>query len=397
MITAVSILFFIYIVLKLYISIMQIGYISQEREKEPFLLSQEKYREAGDYSIAKERVEIVSTILEYALFLFWINDGFILLDNYILTESETTKTLLFLFGFIFINSFVNLPLDIYKKFVIDEKFGFNKSTFGLYLIDTLKELLLTVVIGVPIILGLSYFIENSQLWWLWSFFVIFGVIVFANMLYPTLIAPIFNKMTPLQNEELKKEIEDLLLKVGFKSSGVFSVDASKRDSRLNAYFGGFGKAKRVVLFDTLIEKLKPIELLAVLGHELGHFKHGDVYKNIGVMGLLLFGLFYGLGHIPEEFFTALGLEKSSHLLLSIFILFMPIATMIILPILGILSRHNEFEADRVGSELSGNPLYLKEALKKLVVENRSFPKSHPIYIFFYYTHPPVADRLEKLS
>jgi len=397
MVTTISIIFFIYIVLKLYISVMQIGYIAQEKSKTPFLLPQDKFIEAGNYSIAKERLEIVSTIVEYGLFIFWMNDGFKLLDEYITTESATLKTLFFVFGFIFINSLLNFPIDIYQKFVIDKKFGFNKSTFGLYLVDTLKGLIIAVVIGTPTILGVAYFIDNAEYWWLWSFLIIFGIIIFANMLYPILIAPIFNKMTPLEDENLKREIEELLEKVGFKSSGIFSVDASRRDTRLNAYFGGFGSTKRVVLFDTLIEKLKPMELLAVLGHELGHFKHGDIYKNIGIMGFLLFVLFYILGHIPNQFFDALGIEKSSHLLISLFILFMPLFTMVIMPIFGFISRHNEFEADRVGSELSGNPIYLKEALKKLVVENRAFPKSHPIYIFFYYTHPPVADRLKRLE
>jgi STE24 endopeptidase len=376
---------------------MQIGFISKEKDGEPFLLTKEKYIEAGRYSISKERVAIISTIIEYGLFVFWINDGFQILQQYIVSDDQTTKTVLFVFGFIIFNSIITFPIDVYQKFVIDQRHGFNKSTYALFLLDTLKELILTVIIGVPIVIWLAYFMETAELWWLWSFLVIFGLIIFANMLYPTLIAPLFNKMTPLKNGELKDDIENLLKRVGFQSSGVFSVDASKRDSRLNAYFGGLGKSKRVVLFDTLIEKLQPIELIAVLGHELGHFKHGDIYKNIAVMGTLLFGLFYGLGHIPDEFFAQLGMEKSSEMLIVTFMLFMPVATMVIMPIFGVISRHNEFEADRMGSELSGNPIYLKEALKKLVVENRAFPKSHPLYIFFYYTHPPVADRLEELG
>ena len=376
---------------------MQIGYITKEKNGTPFLLSKEEYIKAGSYSIAKERLNIISTIIEYGLFLFWINDGFRFLENLITTDSETFKTLIFVFGFIIINWVINIPLDIYQKFVIDEKFGFNKSTKKLYFMDNLKEILLTVIIGSPIILGIAYFIENSELWWLWSFGTVFGIIVFANMLYPTVIAPMFNKMEPLKNSELEGKITELLNRVGFKSSGIFSVDASKRDSRLNAYFGGFGKSKRVVLFDTLIEKLNTQELLAVLGHELGHFKNGDVYKNLAVMGTLFFGLFYLLGNIPEEFFTALGLESSSHLLMVVFMIFMPLATMIIMPIFGMISRHNEFEADKMGSELSGNSLYLKEALKKLVIENRAFPKSHKVFIFFNYTHPPVSDRLDELD
>ena len=396
MLSIISIVFFIYVLLKLSISVLQIDFIKQEKEQEPFLLSKDEYQTAGNYLIAKEKLSIISTILEYGLFVFWINDGLRLLDNLIVTEYESLKTLLFVFGFISINWLVNFPTEFYQKFIIDEKFGFNKSTKKLFILDSFKEIFLTILIGSPIILGLTYFIENYELWWFYSFLTVFGIIIFANMLYPTVIAPIFNKMSPLENSELQEKIETLLDKVGFKSSGIFAVDASKRDSRLNAYFGGFGKTKRVVLFDTLIEKLNTPELLAVLGHELGHFKNGDVYKNLAIMGGLFFGLFYLLGNIPEQFFIELKLEQSSSLLLTLFMIFIPIATMIIMPIFGIVSRYNEFQADKMGSELSGNSIYLKEALKKLVIENRAFPKSHKIFIFFYYTHPPVSERLERL-
>lgn len=397
MVTTISIIFFIYILIKLYISIMQIGFISKEKLKAPFLLTKDNYIKAGEYSIAKERLSIISTILEYGLFIFWINDGFKILESLLLTDSDSLKTLCFILGFIIINSVINIPLDYYQKFVIDKKFGFNKSTKKLYIMDNLKEVFLTILIGTPIILGLTYFIDNFEFWWFYSFLTIFSIIIFANMLYPTVIAPMFNKMVLLENIELKEKITELLEKVGFESSGIYSVDASKRDSRLNAYFGGFGKTKRVVLFDTLIEKLNTQELLAVLGHELGHFKHGDVYKNLALMGVLFFGLFYILGNIPQELFISLGVESSSHILLTLFLIFMPVASMIIMPIFGIVSRHNEFEADKIGSELSGNSLYLKEALKKLVIENMAFPKSHKIYRFFYHTHPEVADRFEELD
>jgi STE24 endopeptidase len=391
------VIFFTYIILKLYISIMQIGYISKRKEEEPFLLSGDRYVEAGKYSIEKERLNLISTILEYGLFIFWINDGLQILENFSSQFSQNIQTLLFIFGFLIINWVVNLPIEIYQKFVVDEKYGFNRSSKKLYLLDTLKEIFLTVLIGTPIILGISLFIESSQLWWLWSFLTIFAILIFVNMVYPTLIAPIFNKMSPMEDGELKEKIETLLQKVGFHSSGIFVMDASKRDSRLNAYFGGFGKSKRVVLFDTLIEKLNHQELLAVLGHELGHFKHGDIFKNMSVMGALLFGMFYIIGNLPAELFQALQLEPNSQLLIALFILFMPLFSFVIMPLFGAISRRSEYMADQMGSKLSGNSLFLKEALKKLVIENKYFPNSHPLYIFFYYTHPPVADRLKELE
>jgi STE24 endopeptidase len=259
-----------------------------------------------------------------------------------------------------------------------------------------KEIALSLIIGTPIIIGISALI-SFEYWWLWTFFSIFALMIFINMVYPTLIAPIFNKMSKLENSELESEIETLLKRVGFKSSGVFVMDASKRDSRLNAYFGGFGKTKRVVLFDTLVEKLQNRELLAVLGHELGHFKNGDIYKNIGMVGFLLFSIFYVLGNIPTELFETLKLEESPQIFIAFFVLFSPLFSLFIMPLFGYISRKNEYGADEVGSELAGSPLYLKEALKKLVTENKHFPNSHYLYIFFYYTHPPLAERFEALE
>jgi len=183
---------------------------------------------------------------------------------------------------------------------------------------------------------------------------------------------------------------------GFKSSGVFISDASKRDARLNAYFGGLGKTKRVVLFDTLLQKLTPNELLAVLGHELGHFQHGDIYKNIALMGGMLFAMFALFGNLPDTLYMELGVQKSAANMMILFMLVMPLLSFVMMPLMGIVSRHNEYEADRTGADLGGK-IFLSEALKKLVSENKSFPLSHPIYIFFYYTHPPVLERLRELG
>ena len=242
-------------------------------------------------------------------------------------------------------------------------------------------------------------ISNFDLWWLWSFVFIFAVVIMINMLYPAFRAMFFDKLTPLENEELDDEIKTLMDKTGFVSSGVFVSDASKRDARLNAYFGGFGKAKRVVLFDTLIEKLSTKELLAVLGHELGHFAHGDIYKNIALVGSMLLAMFAIFGNLPESLYLELGMSESPALVMILLLLFMPVLGFVMMPIMGIVSRHNEYEADRMGSELGGpsGAIELANALKKLVTENKSFPLSHPIYIFFHYTHPPVIERLKVLG
>ncbi|MEA3228587.1 MAG: M48 family metallopeptidase, partial [Campylobacterota bacterium] len=212
-------------------------------------------------------------------------------------------------------------------------------------------------------------------------------------------AMFFDKLTPLKDEDLDDKIKELMDKTGFVSSGVFVSDASKRDARLNAYFGGFGKAKRVVLFDTLIEKLTTKELLAVLGHELGHFANGDIYKNIALVGAMLFAMFGIFGNLPSSLYLEMAMSEEPYLMMILLMLFMPVLGFVMMPIMGIVSRHNEYEADRMGSELGGpaGAIELANALQKLVTENKSFPLSHPLYIFFHYTHPPVLERLKELG
>ena len=397
MLLTLSIIYAVYMMIKLYVSSMQIAYIGKEKNKEPFLLSGDEYKKAGSYAIAKERIAIISTIVDYLIFFFWISFGLSFLEQIINIDNINLKTIIFIQSFIAVNYLITLPFEFYTKFILDEEYGFNKSTIKLYIQDILKSVLMTLVLGSLVIWGVTLILSSTQMWWLWSFTFIFTIIILINMLYPTVIAPIFNKMSPLENETLNNKIKSLLEKVGFSSSGVFVLDASKRDSRLNAYFGGFGKTKRVVLFDTLIEKLEHVEILAVLGHELGHFKHGDVYKNIGMMALMLFSMFYIFGHLPQELFFDLNMQETPYLLIVLFLMLSPLLSFIIMPIMGAVSRHNEYAADQTGAELGGNPLFLAQALKKLVTENKAFPKSHPLQIFFYYTHPPVIQRLKELG
>jgi STE24 endopeptidase len=207
---------------------------------------------------------------------------------------------------------------------------------------------------------------------------------------------LFNKFTPLENEALKSEIESIMDKVGFKANGIFVMDASKRDGRLNAFFGGFGKTKRVVLFDTLVEKLTPREIIAVLGHELGHFKNRDILKNIGMMGVMLFGLFFIIGHLPESMFQELHLNKNGGNILVFAFIIGEVYFYLLTPLINLVSRHNEFEADKMGAEL-GSSKDLETALVKLVKENKSFPKSSKIYSLIYHSHPSVLERIEELK
>ncbi len=389
----------LYVLISIYVSVMQIGYINQAKRKKAVLLSDAEFLKAGNYAVAKEKLSIVNSFVDYILFIAWISVGIAFLSNNIFFENEAIMNVAIVMGFIVINSIISLPFSYYEKFVLDEKFGFNKSTMGLYIKDTLISFVLTLVIGSLIVWGIYLIISSFTLWWVWSFIFIFGVIILINMLYPAFRATFFDKLTPLKDEELDSEIKRLMDKTGFVSSGVFVSDASKRDARLNAYFGGFGKAKRVVLFDTLIEKLTTKELLAVLGHELGHFAHGDIYKNIAMVGVMLFGMFAIFGNLPSSLYFELGISESPYLVMILLLLCMPVLGFIMMPIMGMVSRHNEYAADRMGSELGGpsGGVELANALKKLVTENKSFPLSHPLYIFFHYTHPPVLERLKELG
>lgn len=386
----------LYLLVRLYVSVMQIGYINQTKRKDAVLMLPGEFLKAGNYSVAKEKLSMVSALIEYLLFFVWIGGGIAWLESTVLVEDEALKSIIMVLGFVIISSLVSLPLDWYSKFVMDEKFGFNRSSMGLFIKDTFITALISILLGGLVIWGIHAIISNFALWWLWSFLFIFGVIILINMFFPTVRALFFDRLSPLDDEELNSKIAALMDKTGFVSSGVFISDASKRDARLNAYFGGLGKTKRVVLFDTLLQKLTHQELLAVLGHELGHFAHGDLYKNIGLVGGMLFVMFALFGNLPEALFLELGLASSSAVVMILFLLFMPVLSFIMMPIMGIVSRHNEYEADKTGSELGGR-LFLAEALKKLVTENKSYPLSHPIYIFFYYTHPPVLERLRALG
>lgn len=389
----------LYVLVSIYTSVMQIGFVNQAKRKSAVLLSQTDYLKAGNYAVAKEKLSIVNAFVDYLLFILWIGFGISLLEQNLFLQNEAMMNIAIVMGFIIINALISLPFSYYQKFVLDKEYGFNKSTLALFIKDTLISFVMTILFGSLVVWGIYEIMSSFTLWWLWSFVFIFAIVIGINMLYPTFRAMFFDKLTPLKDENLDDAIQSLMQKTGFVSSGVFVSDASKRDARLNAYFGGFGRAKRVVLFDTLIEKLTTKELLAVLGHELGHFAHGDIYKNIAMVGGMLFAMFALFGNLPEALFLELGLSQTPYLTMILLLLCMPVLGFIMMPIMGIVSRANEYAADKTGSELGGaaGSIELANALQKLVSENKSFPLSHPLYIFFHYTHPPVLERLKELG
>lgn len=389
-------IYVLYATIKIYISTMQIGYIAQEKKGIAVLMSKARYTVAGNYAIQKERLSLLENMVDIFLFVWWVTVGFAWIQGLIGIDNSVVNAVEFLFVFFAINFIVMLPFEIYGKFYIDEAYGFNKMTAKMYIIDTIKSIAMFVLLGGLLLAVLAWIIINYQSWWLWGFVLLFGVALLTNIIYPTIIAPLFNKFTPLEESLLRTNIENMMTKVGLKSDGIFVMDASKRDSRLNAYFGGLGKTKRVVLFDTLIEKLGDNELLAVLGHELGHFKHGDIWKNIALMGLLLFAGFFIFGHLPDELFIAIGTPPNAGIKIAMLLLLLPLLSFVFTPFMSFVSRHNEYAADEFGSQMGGKE-NLVSALLKLITENKAFPKSHPLVIFFYHTHPPVLERLKELG
>lgn len=388
--------FCIYFAFNIYTSFMQIGFIKDARNLKAIILDSNKYLEAADYAIEKEKLALASTFYDFVLFILWIGFGLSYLDSLVQIDSYWLKAIVFVDLFIIINWILTLPFELFSTFKLNKKYEFSNITPVLFIKDTIKTGVLFLVFGSAVITGISFIINNFPSWWIFGFVFIFAVIILINMLYPVIRDKMFDKFEKLKDKELEEKIEKLLDEVGFKSSGVFSVDASKRDNRLNAYFGGLGSTKRVVLFDTLVEKLTHNELLAVLGHELGHFKNGDILKNIGIMGFVMFVFFAIFGNLSDELFLGLNLQNEPYAIITVFLIFSPILSFFLMPLISLISRHNEYAADNFGSNLATKE-DLVTALLKLANENKSFPLSHPLYIFFYYSHPPLIERFKELG
>ena len=386
-------IFGIYVFIKILLEIKEVFFIKEEFSKGAVLLSPEDYKQAAIYTIYKHTINIFNSLISLFLVVFWVSGGLFIV-NFLFYNKTLLSEMEILAIFFTINYLLTLPINIWEKH-IDKKFGFNVAPWSLFFIDELKKIVLFVIFGGAFFGGIIYFIEHFKNWWLIGFGFSFLVVILINILYP-FFAAWFNKFEELKDEKLKRDIENLMAKVGFKSSGIFVMDASRRDSRLNAYFAGLGKSKRVVLFDTLLKKLKKDEILAVLGHELGHFKHKDILKNIAVVGGMLFVVFFIFGQLNENFFKELKLPFNGVNVVILALLFSEVIFFILQPVVNLISRNNEFAADETGAELVDKKS-LASALKKLVNENKHFPKVSKIYSIIYYSHPPILERLEKLE
>lgn len=379
------------------ISYLQIRFLEQEREKKAEILNEEEYKRAADIAIENEKFELFSNFYSLIINIAWLGFGFAYLKSLLISENSKLENTLFLLAFLVLMALFNLPLSIYKDFVKNKAQGFSNMSVSLFIKDSLKSLALLLIFGFAIIYVLLLCYEFlGALWWLGAFAFSFCVILVINLIYPTLIAPLFNKMQKLDDENLLSKIENLMKQCGFSANGVYVIDASKRDKRLNAYFGGLFKSKRVVLFDTLLKALSEKELLAVLGHELGHFVHKDILKALISGALMLFILFFLFANLPEFFYTQSGLEGVNAGVFALLLIFGSIFTSLVSPLLNLLSRKNEFAADLHGAKLSSKE-DMKNALIALAKENKAFVKTSKIYTIFHLSHPSISERLKALS
>jgi STE24 endopeptidase len=360
------------------------------------------HRKAADYTRAKLSFGLIELVFSAAV-LVWLTlaGGIDLVFAWAATVTQGIRVEVLGAGTVFaVLSLLDLPFAAYRSFVIEAKFGFNQMTWKLFIADTLKGLLLGLVLGGAVLTAAIWLMTSlGALWWLWAWFAWMAFNLLLLWLFPTFIAPLFNKFVPMQDGSLKARIEALLTRTGFKSQGLFVMDGSKRSSHGNAYFSGFGSAKRIVLFDTLISRLDENEVEAVLAHELGHFKKRHIVKRIlTVFALSLAGLWL-LGQLANAawFYAGLGVAHiGAGTALTLFALVLPVFTFILHPFTSIVSRKHEYEADAFAAGITG-PLPLISALTKLYKDNASTLTPDHLFSAFYDTHPPAPLRVARLK
>ena len=395
-------------VTRIWLGSRHIGFILGHRNRVPEAfaknISLEAHQKAADYTSAKTKLALIETLAQAVLLLILtLGHGLQVIDNAwqnLLSDHEILRGALVILSALMISSAIDLPFDYYKTFVIDARFGFNKMSRGMFITDLIKQSILGILLGAPILFAALWLMQGAgEYWWLylWAVWSAFNLLVLA--IYPTFIAPMFNKFTPLQDEALKNRIEALLKKCGFQSQGLFVMDGSARSSHGNAYFTGFGKNKRVVFFDTLLERLNADEIEAVLAHELGHFKHKHVIKRIAMMFFVSFIGLALLGWLNQQtwFYTGLGVDTpSTYMALILFLLVSPVFLFVLRPIMASYSRQNEFEADAYAAK-HASAKHLVKALVKLYRDNASTLTPDPLHSAFYDSHPPASIRIEKLG
>lgn len=395
-----------------------LGYLNHKNWKDEIPLELkdfydiEKYKKAKLYAISKNKIGLLSSTTS---FLFVISllvfDGYGFLDQLVNSDSlnlflpfeinsNFAKSGMFFLILFVLNSLISIPFSYYNTFVIEEKYGFNKTSKATFFLDIVKSSILSILIGGILLLAALYMYDNiNDGFWLWLWIGLSSLMIVLNMFYADLIVPIFNKLTPLNDGELRQKIEKYSKKVGYLLKNIYVIDGSKRSTKANAFFSGLGPRKTIALYDTLIEKHTENELVAVLAHEVGHFKKKHIFSGL-IMSVIQIGVmtfFFELClKLPEISMALGGSDSSFHLgLIGFTIIFSPIS-MISSIWMNYISRKNEFEADAYAKEtFNGEDLSL--ALKKLSVDSLSNIYPHPLYVFFHYSHPPLIERLRALN
>ncbi|MEN9996441.1 MAG: Protease HtpX [Pseudomonadota bacterium] len=399
------------VLLKLWLNARQVRHVAQHRGEVPSAFTNQislaEHQKAADYTLAKAKVSQIDILIDAVVLIAWtLLGGLSALNAFVLAfmAPGLWQQVVLVLSFSLVGGLIDLPLSLYQTFVLEQKFGFNKITWRLWTGDAFKGLLLGLVLGVPLIALVLWLMQaGGQYWWLWTWCALVFWQLFLMAIAPNVIMPLFNKFTPLEDEALKVRVNALMQRAGFTAKGFFVMDGSKRSAHSNAFFTGFGASKRVVFFDTLLQQLTPAEMEAVLAHELGHFKHRHIFKMMltsfafTLLGLALLGYasqqiwFYtGLGVMPN----LMGGNEAVALLL--FMLVVPVFTFLLAPISSWRSRIQEYEADAYA--ISQTPAAdLSSALLKLYQDNASTLTPDPLYVTFYYSHPPASLRLARMQ
>jgi STE24 endopeptidase len=393
--------------LQLWLLQRHLAHVAGHRQRVPEAFADkvelDAHQRAADYTRAKGGIARIEIVIGTGLLLAWtLGGGIDLLDTYWrgFGWGSLVTGMVLLFSFFFINSLLDLPLELVRTFRIETAFGFNRTTPLQFFKDKLLGAVLGIVLGAPLVWVILWLMQRAgDNWWLAAWAVWMAFTLTITWAYPRLIAPLFNRFEPLQEGEMRNRIQSLLQRCGFTSDGIFVMDGSKRSSHGNAYFSGFGRQKRIVFFDTLLEALSVDEMEAVLAHELGHFRHRHIYKQMGLMSLLSLGGLALLGWLSQQawFYTGLGISQPSDAgALLLFMLALPVFTVFFAPLGSYLSRRYEYEADDFAVTQTGGE-FLVRALVKLYRDNASTLTPDPLYSLFHDSHPPAPVRIAHIN
>jgi STE24 endopeptidase len=399
------------VLLKLWLNARQVRHVAQHRGEVPSTfasqISLSDHQKAADYTLAKVKVAQIDILIDAVVLVGWtLMGGLSALNEVVLAYMAPGiwQQVVLVLAFSLVGGLIDLPMSLYQTFVLEQKFGFNKMTWKLWLSDSIKGLALGLVLGVPLIAMVLWLMQAGGVyWWIWTWCALVFWQLFLMAIAPNVIMPLFNQFTPLEDESLKARVNALMQRAGFTAKGFFVMDGSKRSAHSNAFFTGFGSSKRVVFFDTLLKQLTPSEMEAVLAHELGHFKHRHIVKMIATSFVMTFLGLALLGYASQQiwFYTGLGVMPNltggnEAVALLLFMLVVPVLTFLFAPISSWRSRVQEYEADAYA--VSQTPAAdLSSALLKLYQDNASTLTPDPWYVKFYYSHPPASLRLARMK